>query len=213
MQRLLPEHGISVEWSGVVCQMVQQVLACPLDPAGQIRLADLPARRKRVEMGFHYPLQGLNAAALSRLLLDRGFSDNPLIRQAVERLAFPQVRGYMKGFIDLVFQASGRFYLLDYKSNWLGSEVAAYGQPRLAAVMVGDDYWLQYLFYTLALHRYLQTRVTDYDYDRHFGGVFYLFLRGMQPDRSPETGVYRARPDKALILALDRFIGPMGRDR
>jgi len=193
--------------------MVQQVLASPLDPAGRIRLADLPASRKRVEMGFHYPLQGLNASALSRLLLDYGFSDAPLIRQAVERLTFPQVRGYMKGFIDLVFQAGDRFYLLDYKSNWLGGEVAAYGQPRLAAVMAGDDYWLQYLFYTLALHRYLQTRVTDYDYDCHFGGVFYLFLRGMQPDSSPATGVYRARPDKALILALDRLIGPMGRDR
>ena len=213
-RQLLPEHGISAAWSGVVCRMVRAVLDSPLDTAGRIRLAGIPEPHKLVEMGFHYPLQGLDAPALSHLLLDHGFSEEPLLRQAIERLTFPRVRGYMKGFIDLVFQAEGRFHLLDYKSNWLGGDLEAYGQPQLVAVMARDDYWLQYLFYTLALHRYLGARLRDYDYDRHFGGVFYLFLRGMRPDRSPATGVYRARPQRDLILALDRFFGgPRGGDR
>ena len=113
----------------------------------------------------------------------------------------------MKGFIDLVFEAEGRFYLVDYKSNWLGPELAAYQPDRLAEAMAREAYVLQYLIYTVALHRYLRLRVLDYDYERHFGGVFYLFLRGMDPARGRDCGVFHDQPTPALVTALDKLMG------
>ncbi|HAS86230.1 MAG TPA: hypothetical protein DCS31_05455 [Candidatus Competibacteraceae bacterium] len=109
----------------------------------------------------------------------------------------------MKGYIDLVFESGGRFYLADYKSNWLGAEVAAYRRSRLDEAMARESYGLQYLIYTVALHRYLRLRVPNYHYDRHFGGVFYLFLRGMDPAWGEDYGVFRDRPPAELIRALD----------
>ena len=70
--------------------------------------------------------------------------------------------------------------------------------------MLDHRYDLQYLIYSLALHRFLAVKIDDYDYNTHFGGVFYLFLRGMNPNHAPGTGVFAARPPLALIDQLDK---------
>jgi exodeoxyribonuclease V beta subunit len=114
-----------------------------------------------------------------------------------------RLQGLMKGFIDLVFRCDGRFYLVDYKSNHLGPDLTHYGPEGLAACMDEHHYHLQYLIYTLAVHRYLQARLPGYSYRAHFGGAYYLFLRALHPDHPAGTGVYHARPDEGLIMALD----------
>ena len=116
----------------------------------------------------------------------------------------------MRGFIDLIFETGGRFYILDYKSNWLGLRSEDYEGEHMDRAMAREGYFLQYLLYTLALHRYLRHRLPDYDYDRHFGAVFYLFLRGMDPVSGARRGVYRDRPAKALIEELDAYLDDTG---
>jgi exodeoxyribonuclease V beta subunit len=69
--------------------------------------------------------------------------------------------------------------------------------------MDSHQYHLQALIYTLALHRFLGSRIKEYRYGRHFGGVYYLFLRGMHPLQAPGTGIHASRPDSRLIAALD----------
>jgi exodeoxyribonuclease V beta subunit len=108
----------------------------------------------------------------------------------------------VRGFMDLVFVQEGRYYLVDWKSNHLGWQVEAYGQAALAREMERHVYHLQYLLYTVALDRFLAARLPDYDYDRHFGGVFYLFLRGIDAGRGPAFGVYADRPAQRLIADL-----------
>ena len=113
----------------------------------------------------------------------------------------------MKGFIDLVFEWQGQLYLVDYKSNHLGNRVEDYGRSQLAAAMTEARYDLQYYIYSVTLHRYLKKRLqSNYDYDRYFGGVLYLFVRGMNPERGPEFGVYFDRPRKEVIESLDRSL-------
>jgi len=120
-------------------------------------------------------------------------------------LHFDPVRGLLKGFIDLVFRHRGRFFIVDYKSNHLGDRFEDYGPANLKAAVAAHNYDLQYLVYTVALHRHLKLRLADYDYRRHFGGVYYLFLRGMHPKRGASGGVFYDLPDLALIEALDRL--------
>ena len=105
-----------------------------------------------------------------------------------------------------LFEHGGRYYLADYKSNWLGASVEAYGQPVLAAAMGREAYYLQYLIYCVALHRYLKIRMPDYRYASHFGGVRYLFVRGMSARSGYEYGVYADRPSEALIESLDQYL-------
>lgn len=149
------------------------MLHVPLNETG-VSLSVLTEREKQVEMEFYLPIaQPLTAGELDALI--RRY--DPL-SAGCPALDFMQVRGMLKGFIDLVFRYEGRYYLLDYKSNWLGEDSAAYTQTAMAAAMQAHRYDLQYQLYTLALHRYLRHRMTNYDYERHFGGVIYLFYAG-----------------------------------
>ncbi len=109
---------------------------------------------------------------------------------------------FMNGFIDLVFSHGDRFYIIDWKSNFLGRAPADYSPERLASAMQDNFYFLQYHLYTLALHRYLILRQPGYSYKKHFGGVFYLFLRGIDP-QTPGSGIYFDRPAFALIQQMD----------
>jgi len=116
-------------------------------------------------------------------------------------LEFEAVNGFVKGYLDLALRWDGRFYIVDWKSNWLGAQVEDYRPEALARVMARQFYTLQYHLYTVALHRYLQMRLPGYEYERHFGGVRYLFLRGLDPAR-PELGVFGDRPAAAWVTKL-----------
>ena len=110
----------------------------------------------------------------------------------------------MKSFIDLIFMYEGKFYIIDYKTNHLGHSLADYHQDALHQAMLDNYYDVQYLIYTVALTRYLRFRMPDFDYDRHFGGIFYLFVRGMPS--SGDSGIYHIVPDRAVIEALDQLM-------
>ena len=107
-----------------------------------------------------------------------------------------------KGFMDLVVEQDGRYYLVDFKFNWLGPDDAAYSAEAMAREILAHRYELQYVLYLLALHRLLKLRLPDYDYDRHVGGALYLFLRG---SHGVTGGVHAERPPRALIEALDHL--------
>jgi exodeoxyribonuclease V beta subunit len=126
----------------------------------------------------------------------------------IERLHFAPTRGFMKGFIDLVFEHNGRYYLVDWKSNRLGASPDAYGQDSLRNAMRAHHYDLQVHIYTLALHQYLRLRVPGYEYDRDFGGVCYVFLRGVSRERGPDYGIFCNRPEPQLVHALGEALIP-----
>jgi exodeoxyribonuclease V beta subunit len=117
------------------------------------------------------------------------------------------VNGLLKGFIDLVFEHQGRWYVADYKSNWLGGHAGAYTAEAMRDSVLQSRYDLQYAIYTLALHRQLKARLPGYDYGRHMGGVLYLYLRGVDGEGH---GVHGERLPFALVDALDRLFATGG---
>ena len=184
----------------MLARLLQGTLATPLPlgTAQPLRLDELPRSRRLVELEFHLPSHRFDAPALNALLESHGY--------ALPRLSFATLRGFLKGFIDLVFEHEGRFFILDWKSNHLGDSPAHYGQEALAAAMRDQAYHLQYLLYLVALHRYLGLRLPDYDPGRHLGGAVYLFVRGVRPEwhdaSGKPTGVFFHRPAAATVQAL-----------
>ncbi len=197
-------HGFDVEWTRAVADMVEAVLATPLDDEGTLSLGKVSRARRLDELEFYYPIAELSDRGVREVLLEWGFPEE--VRQRIGTLTFSTTQGYMRGFIDLVFEQDGRYYLADYKSNWLGATVEAYAQPQLVKAMAREAYYLQYLVYCVALHRYLGARLRGYRYDTNFGGVRYLFLRGMRPRHGSRYGVYSDRPAEGLIRALDDYL-------
>ncbi|MCG5129095.1 exodeoxyribonuclease V subunit beta [Enterobacter mori] len=205
--KMLQSGGFDEKWQPVLTDWITAILQAPLTQQG-MSLSQLTAKDKKVETEFYLPIASpLKADALDALIREY----DPL-SAGCPPLNFRQVQGMLKGFIDLVFRHEGRYYLLDYKSNWLGDSSDAYTQDAMAAAMQQHRYDLQYQLYTLALHRYLRHRIADYRYDDHFGGVIYLFLRGVDAT-DPDSGIFSTRPDAALIEKMDELFATTTEER
>ena len=198
-------HGIDERWTPVVVELLGTLVSTPLDASG-LCLGAVRREGRIDELEFHFPVRGLDPAAIRRLASQHRFSEAAPLVEGLAGGEGTRLEGFMKGFIDLVFEWRGRYYLADYKSNWLGPTTEAYHPQALHAAMQEHHYSLQYALYTLALHRYLGLRLPGYDYERHFGGVFYLFLRGMRPAFGARFGVVAERPSPGFIKALDALM-------
>jgi exodeoxyribonuclease V beta subunit len=204
----LAQFGFEIAWQEAVLQMLQATLSVPLDPTEpSFHLLSLPPAQRLHELEFCFPLDLLTSKRLgAAFAVHRSLVFPTDLTETLERLDFVPVHGNMRGFIDLVFEREGRFYLVDWKSNFLGPNLEAYGAAALRDVMKRELYVLQYHLYAVALDRYLAFRIPGYRYKTHFGGVFYLFLRGINPEQGPEYGVFRDRPSEALIRELSRCL-------
>ena len=198
----LNEHGLAPDFAPTVTQLVQRTLTTPLAPdEPEFQLGRVPAGERLTELEFCFPLRPLTSEHL-RHVLARHRAELPAeFPHALERLTFNPVEGVLRGFMDLVFRHGSRWWLVDWKSNWLGPRTEDYTPAAIAAEMTAHCYPLQYLLYTLALDRWLTLRLPGYDYARDFGGVRYLFLRGLDPAR-PELGVFADRPSLELMADL-----------
>ena len=205
IRRVLTEFGFDPVWTPIVSDALTQILVSPLDQSG-LSLGALSRSQRIDEMAFSYPVSSFDQSAWQQVLDRHHAISHPALASAPTDDLFMARKGFMQGFIDLVFEHGGRFYLVDYKSNYLGSRFDDYGPDSLNGAMCQSRYTLQYLIYTIALHRWLGSRIPDYDYEQHFGGVFYLFLRGIHPAK-PGSGVYFDRPSVSVIQDLDRLVG------
>ncbi len=208
VDKTLSQFGIDTEWSATVSSWLEAVVTTSLDAQSGLTLRDIQPQQRLDEMAFFFPVTHLTTKRLKDALLPF-VGDYPILNPIVKSLHFADLSGFMKGFIDLVFEQDGRFYIADYKSNWLGTRAENYQQAPLDEAMVAHSYPLQYLIYSLALHRYLKTRLPDYDPEQHFGGVYYLFIRGMHPDWG-QAGVYFERPSSELLETLDLCMSEVG---
>ncbi|MGQ0333205.1 exodeoxyribonuclease V subunit beta [Halomonas elongata] len=174
-------------------------LPIPDSPA-ETTTDDTPLRLDRlesykVEMEFWLAAHRVDTRRLDALVSTHTLGGRPRPALDPDRL-----NGMLKGFIDLVAEHQGRYYVLDWKSNHLGADDAAYSPEAMIDAVLEKRYDVQYCLYLLALHRLLSSRLPDYDIDRHLGGALYVFLRGT---RAPSRGVHTERPSRELIEGLD----------
>ena len=198
------------EWIEPLTAWLLRILTQPLPLQGPSavaesapRLADLTTAVTELE--FWLATQAVEVGTIDRLVSAATLDGAP--RPALQPA---RLHGMLKGFMDLVFAHQGRYYVADYKSNWLGPDASAYSPAALRGAILHARYELQYVLYLLALHRLLKSRLPDYDYDRHVGGAVYLFLRGID---GPCQGIHLERPPRDLIETLDDlFRGTSRRD-
>jgi exodeoxyribonuclease V beta subunit len=146
-------------------------------------------------MEFWFAAHRVDSQRLDQLVSTHTLGGAPRPALLPERL-----NGMLKGFIDLVVEHEGRYYVVDWKSNYLGRDDEAYTAEAMREAVLDKRYDLQYCLYLLALHRLLSSRLPDYDIDRHLGGAVYVFLRGTE---AASHGVHAERVPRELIEALD----------
>ncbi|MCP4744690.1 MAG: exodeoxyribonuclease V subunit beta [Desulfobacteraceae bacterium] len=188
------------KWSEALADWLQDLLQTPLMLPCQktgAALADLVSSNYQPELEFMFAAHSVNTR-----VIDNAIKDHILPGAARPQLQNIHVNGMLKGFIDLAFCHQGRYYVMDYKSNYLGPDEQTYGQNAMIGSILEHRYDLQYVLYILAMHRQLKARLEDYDYNRDMGGAVYLFLRGVN---TQGAGVYVDCPPRPLIERLDNY--------
>ena len=196
--RRCSRYGVKAE-GATLQSLLHNIVTTPLavDTGTAFNLAVLTEERYFKEMPFYFHPDRISTREINTIL-----STEP----AVTPLSHTVMQGYLTGFVDLFCEHDGKYYLFDYKTNYLGNNLSDYLPGNLVRAMAAHNYGLQYWIYTLVLHRHLQNVQPDYDYRRHFGGVMYLFVRGMIPT-IPGSGVYFTLPDKDLLERLELCMG------
>ncbi|MDT8391960.1 MAG: exodeoxyribonuclease V subunit beta [Lentisphaeria bacterium] len=183
----------------IVEEMVRQVLKADLNG---FTFRDISMADRLSELEFNFTLEnGFKTTDLTAVLSDY---IRPMFGVGLGEWNETLTGGMMNGFIDLVFRHQGAYYITDWKSNRLNGQADDFDEAGMLAEIAHHHYYLQYLIYTVALHRFLRSRIPDYHYDRHVGGVYYIFLRGVNSENN--NGVFFTRPDRALIETLEHTL-------
>ena len=184
-------------------------------PVGTASSRTILPRGTQLSLLFPDAPTGAEAMPVGRVTADQlaaVFTDHPSktldpgYAERVARLEFIPLEGFLKGFIDLVTVVDGRWYVVDYKTNHLGDRVGDYARARLPTAMAHGHYYLQSHLYALAVHRYLSRRLPGYRYDKSFGGILYLFVKGMHPEAGSDYGVFFDRPPLPRLDALGELL-------
>lgn len=191
IDEVLKQYQIDQKWTPVMQQMLKDVAGAsfPGFELSRIKKSDMLS-----EMEFHF----LSSDTSSERLLQVIRKQSGII-PAAGRLNCSTI---MTGFIDLIIRENGRYYILDYKSNHLGDELSDYGRQHLFQEILANGYDLQFHLYTVALVKYMRKKVKEFDYETHFGGVAYLFVRGMRAGSS--NGIWFHKPDQTVIRELEK---------
>ena len=199
-ERCLKQVGLGDDrnkWLPVISAWLDDILSTPFGRDESLRLSDISGHDRLNELEFHFPLNA-DVNFLSTLQKNGYMTSS-------ENLSVPSLEGMMTGLIDLIIRHQDRYYLIDYKSNHLGDSKESYKAAELKQAVAHHQYDLQYLIYCVALNRFLHSRLPDYEYSKHFAGVHYLFLRGM--DGKTQTGVFFDKPDEGLLQTFDQALG------
>ncbi|MBW1615083.1 MAG: exodeoxyribonuclease V subunit beta [Deltaproteobacteria bacterium] len=197
----LSEYGYPASMESAVSDMIKHLTDAPLDLQNkEFILSNIDNQKIIKEFEFYFPIKPILWSKLSALFKNVAGYD-----KKIKQINKNTIKGFMRGFIDMVFMYKDKFYIIDWKSNWLGDNITDYNQDAMLSLMTKNHYILQYHIYTAALDRYLKIKIKNYDYEKHFGKIFYIFLRGINKDKSPEFGVSIDRPSKSVITKLNNF--------
>ncbi|MGP9636677.1 UvrD-helicase domain-containing protein [Psychrobacter sp. AOP3-A1-26] len=187
---------------------VEDVLAAPLLASGQA-LQEIPARQRIAELGFNMGLSEDFTPEHINQIFTQYLPDEPEKHIELSPQFSNHIYRYLRGEIDLVYECAGKFYVVDYKSNYLGNSLSNYNGDNLSAAMNKAGYWLQAAIYQVALHRFLRLRLKNYEGNemQYLGAVEYVFLRGIDSTGRENYGRIQWQIPFELVNALDEMFG------
>ncbi len=186
----------------------------------QVKLSNLKAFDCARELDYFLPCKDFKVRVLNGICHD--FYESEV--KAFELTSIPELpdlkksnfKGFMNGSLDLVAkfvtETGPKFYMIDYKSNYLGNSYSRYTQQKILKSIFESRYDVQILFYSLALYRFLKTSLPNFSYENDFGGVMYLYLRGMNSFDARSSGQFYVKPSEALIERLDKLFNGINED-
>jgi exodeoxyribonuclease V beta subunit len=194
LQQFLPKYR--GEFNNELLEMINNVVKANIifeDLSFFLSQVDYEHRKSEIEFDINVKRFKVDQLMELQSLMPEGFEINAKTNEDIE--------GVLNGFVDLFFEYNGKYYVLDWKSNFLGDTMEDYTEGKLIEAMNESNYHLQYLIYTMAMKKYLSMKIPNFDYEKQFGGAIYVFLRGVREDQP--NGIFTHKPSIELIKNLE----------
>ncbi|WP_367670647.1 exodeoxyribonuclease V subunit beta [Sodalis-like secondary symbiont of Drepanosiphum platanoidis] len=200
LNKKIIENNFNIIWEKLLIKWIKNIINFPI--INNFSLSCLKDKQYISELNFYLPINNYIETKSIDLICKKydKISSKSLLIDSFK------ITGIFKGFIDLVFLLENKYYIIDYKSNWLGNKDKYYSIKNIKKSIISHRYDIQYNIYTLVLHKYLSNKLKNYNYKKNFGGIIYIFLRGINTKYS-KYSVYFHCPNFLLIQELnDLFI-------
>ncbi|QJC30997.1 exodeoxyribonuclease V subunit beta [Enterobacteriaceae endosymbiont of Macroplea appendiculata] len=198
IKKELFKNNIHISWHKMLTNWINNIINTPLGPQ-KIILKQIVKEHKQVEFEFY--------CTIKNNIYDIQFNDiikkYDIISSNLSTICFPDFKGFLNGILDLVCIWQDKYYIIDYKTTWLGYNINYYNYKNIETDICRNRYDIQYQLYTLALHKYLKNNMYNYNYSKHFGAVIYLYLRGINNNMKNKHGIWLHKPSVELIQKLD----------
>jgi len=204
VRKTLNLYHIDANFKNAVRQNINNLRKKTLGKEKDFQLKNVPYKDTLREMEFYFPSRSIDINLIRDVFIrnaGEGETESIIADSMGEDIS-EQIYGFMKGYIDMIFRYNGRYYIIDWKTNYLGCAYDDYSQDSLNQAMLKSQYFLQYHIYTVALTLHLNSKMENFDYERHFGGVYYLFLRGIDAGENSRNGIFFHRPAQSVIAGL-----------
>ncbi|CAL4322850.1 exodeoxyribonuclease V subunit beta [Buchnera aphidicola] len=189
---------ISEKWIPIIKVWVENILSMPLKKNSNMKLMNMNNNNSIKEFQFSLPIK----KKITKIKLKEFFKKHDY---NYKNINITNIQGMLNGSIDLVVLWEKKYYLIDYKSNWLGENNQCYNKENIQNEIINNQYDLQYQIYSLALHKYLKIKVSNYSFNNHFGGIFYIFIRSIEKN-CKNNGIFFILPKKSFINNLYKLI-------
>ncbi|XBC38068.1 MAG: exodeoxyribonuclease V subunit beta [Buchnera aphidicola (Floraphis choui)] len=195
----LKKHNLCTKLSEILKNWINMILNTPLNHDNLI-LSKLNPQEYIKELEFFLPIKN----QLTKKKLEQSIYTSNSLLKLPSKISFNPIKGIFMGSIDLIFKWNKKYYLIDYKSDWLGNTNSDYSRQAIQHTITINHYDLQYNFYSIALHRYLKQRIKNYSFNKYFGGIYILFLRAMN-NNDLNKGLFFTLPKIEVIRKLNNL--------
>jgi len=204
INQMLQKYSIDIKFNQTILENINNLKNKILDKDANLRLKNIPPSDTLHEMEFYFPAHNINLHDISSVFKQQAGGSKLESKIAESLKADPDIQstGFMKGYIDFIFRHKNKYYIIDWKTNYLGSTTNDYSYDFMVDAICDSLYFLQYHIYIVALILHLRQHIPDLSYDKHFGGVYYIFLRGLNDNEYDQNGIFYHKPSEQTIANL-----------
>ncbi|WP_343034352.1 UvrD-helicase domain-containing protein [Enterobacteriaceae endosymbiont of Donacia versicolorea] len=198
IKKELIKKNINISWNIILTNWLNNILRTSLGQ-NKIILNKINNENKITEFEFLLSIKNFLFFEEFNNIINKYDS----ISNKLPKLNFQKIKGFLTGIIDLILLWDTKYYIIDYKTNWLGYNSKYYQKKYLEKDICLNRYDIQYHIYTLALHKYLNYRINNYNYEKNFGGIIFLYIRGIH--KKKKNGIWEIKPSYKIISKLDKL--------
>ncbi|CAL4322565.1 exodeoxyribonuclease V subunit beta [Buchnera aphidicola] len=201
IKKNLKKNKINKKWSKILKKWIHFIIFKKIKK--KLKLFLIKKKNILKETKFCLPLKRNINEKILYLIIKKNYKISLIKKKYPHKINLN--KGIFTGSIDLIFKWKEKYYIADYKSDWLGKNAKFYTYKNLKKIVFKKKYYFQYYLYSVVIHRFLKKKIKNYNFKNNFGGIFYFFVRGISMKKTSKKGIFFKTLKYKKIKKINNF--------